>query len=614
MNAPDELGILADYRREAVSEKLENILWEIFANRKHNPDKSTAKFLFMRYETVEGRYFILATNHYRTEESIEKEYTPFKFNESVKDAEASIASRGYGAKLFPFHVRGKSSNVYAIKDSETFSSDLNSWAMKDWINMDELGRVIDFNQKFNPVRFRTNFISPISERPGEVPFFLKDYFAGTPVDVFMRTHNFKYFYVFLNYNDTLNTSITPTLQQMARIYENTDIEIYESINFTEPVRITCKNSFGLKPTYWTTALTFDWKLGDLDDSTKKYYKSSCSLKVLDSETVLWFRNDSNGSADSKFNHRTASYTAEEGWKPDVRITIPLTTNTYKDSLDKDIQKLYEYIYLRMQDDIISINTLDSKISSKSRHVEQPARLRIILDILNEDMKTNPNTGLIINSIKARSNITPQKAIHEMVLQSLSVMAKFLKAAKEKDAILSDTKIFNTAEMITALKASIEMDKKNNTRSTKRKQEGLKFEAAVAEKVSTEMKEVKWNHSDATISATNDLEGQGIDTLGELKLEDRSIWISIQCKDRESATPKAELEAFVKTVNQLKEKKLELNPNDKFISVLALAKEKSFNYKQYQELLHEQIFTIVEDKEDIGSITLTTIQSLYDMLC
>jgi hypothetical protein len=229
------------------------------------------------------------------------------------------------------------------------------------------------------------------------------------------------------------------------------------------------------------------------------------------------------------------------------------------------------------------------------------------------MKTNPNSGVIMNAVKARSNITPQKGVHEMVFQSLSVLNKHLKAVKEKDSTLSDSKIFSSAEMITNLKASIEMDKKNSTRSTKRKKEGLKFEAAVAEKVSTEIKEVKWNHSDATISATNDLEGQGIDVLGELKLTDRTIRISIQCKDRESATPKAELEAFVKTVNQLKEKKLELNPDDKFISILTLAKEKSFNCKQYHELLQEEIFTIVEDKEDIGSVTVNTIKMLMNLI-
>jgi hypothetical protein len=267
----------------------------------------------------------------------------------------------------------------------------------------------------------------------------------------------------------------------------------------------------------------------------------------------------------------------------------------------------------MQDDIISIKDVDAKISSKLRNTLEPSRLRVVVDILNEDMKTNPNSGLIINSIKARSTLTPLKAIHEMVFQSLSVMGKYLKLVKEKDATLTDSDTFISTEMITGLTACIEMDKKNSTRSTKRKKEGLKFEAAVAEKVSSEIKEVKWNHSDATISATNDLEGEAIDTLGELKLGDRSIWISIQCKDRESAIPKAELEAFIKTVNQLKEKKLEINPNDKFISVLCLAKEKSFNYKLYQELLHEQIFTIVEDKEDIGSVTLTTIQTLHDML-
>jgi hypothetical protein len=622
MNRPDELGILADFRRVSVTTTLLNILWEIIANRKHNPDKSTAKFLFMRFVTTQGRFFILGTNHFRTKDSIEKEHTPFKFNESKADTIASVSARGYGAKLFPFHVRGQYSNLFRLEDSTSFSSELTDWGMKDWVDMGELCRIIDDMSDFDANDFRSRWFTPINKRPGEVPFFLNKDFTGSAVDTFMKENNFKYFYQFLNYNDAINTQLEDTLLKLARIYETSNVEIYYSNNFGEAKQFTCRNGYGIYPKDWIGALTLDWRMGDLDDKSKKYYKSQFRTSVQGNETILWGRNDSNGSVDTKFNHRTASYTPEDGWKPQVRVTIATVNKTYRDSLDEDSKKLQEIVYLRMQDDLISLRDADSFLTPKLRTMKVPSRMRLIIDILEESMKTNPHGGLNVTSLKAGSEIVAKKAIHEMALQSLSIMRKFQLAIEEKDPDYLDPKTFNSAESLAKLKVIIEMDKKNSTRSNKRKKEGLLFEAAVFEKVS-ELKEInindtdykiKWEPcSDAIISAKSDIEGQGIDSLGQLKLDDYSIWISIQCKDREACLKESDLSKFKKTVEELKEKKLEINPLDKFITILVLAKEKSFNYKQYYELLKDHIFTIVEPSDDVGSATLETIETVLGLI-
>jgi hypothetical protein len=162
----------------------------------------------MRFNTPQGRFFILGTNNYRTKESIEKEHTPFKFNESKADTVATISARGYGAKLFPFHVRGLYSNLFRLNNSDSFSSDITEWVMKDCIDMDDLCRTIDDKSEFDANDFRSKWLLPINKRPDTVPFFYNKEFSGKPVDLFMREHNFKYFYQFMNYNDAINSTIS----------------------------------------------------------------------------------------------------------------------------------------------------------------------------------------------------------------------------------------------------------------------------------------------------------------------------------------------------------------------------------------------------------------------
>jgi hypothetical protein len=128
-------------------------------------------------------------------------------------------------------------------------------------------------------------------------------------------------------------------------------------------------------------------------------------------------------------------------------------------------------------------------------------------------------------------------------------------------------------------------------------------------------DIKWLANDSAISAVNELGNhQGIDILGELSLENKTIWIAIQAKDHEQAVPKAELKKFIDTVKLLESNKLALNPNDKFISILSLAKIKSHSYSLYEDMLNEGIITIVESSlEEIGSKTYSAIEFILNKI-
>lgn len=625
MQSPDELGVLAEYYRNSIIESLNSILWEIVANRRHNADKSTAKFLFMKF----GSYFILGYNHYRSQESIEKEHTPFKFNDSKKEATASISTRGYGAKLFPFHIRGKYCNIARISDSPTFTTEMKEWLMKEWIDMDELARIIDSDEKaeFQPAQFRSQYWVPMTKKPGrtrEMPFFCEEEFSRSPLAEFVMEHNFKYFYVFVDVNPSVITGLRSTLNTLARIHENADVEIYSSFNYEAPVRAVSGVGFGLLPKDWIGAAVFDWRLGEKmrkegPTGVNHFYKSEFRLQFQGADKVYWGRNDSNGSAGPQFAKRFASFVppTDVEWKPQVRITLAVASAAHASTIDVG-EKLAEHIYLRMEDDLISFREADPRIASKLRNLKAPSRIRLIVDIIEESMKTNTEAGLVTSGVKSKSHIAGagDKGIHEMMEQSLSLFRKHL--AKVFETALTDedaATAFVAEGRLKEMEGHINKNLAASSRSTKRKREGLVFESMVGKylrgafediEISGVSIETEWEESDATIAANHELTGQAIDTLGVLRLPDRNIWIAIQSKDRECAVPKKELDAFVSCVAELREKKAA----DKVIAVLSLAKSKTFNYATYKYMLKNNIMTVVEDG-DVGKASEVAIVRMLE---
>lgn len=607
MEIPDELGVLAELHRVAAVEPLMNSVWEIIANRKWNQDTSTAKFLF----AVDDKSLILGTNQYRSKDSIDKEHTPFKFNESRNNTSASISARGYGAKLFPFSVQGNYSVLYRLQDTQEFSRSLDDWGMKDWINISDLGRIIDTNkEEFVKEDYRSRYISPISKRKGTIakPFFLEEDFEKSPVYEFVKTNNLKYFQVFNDYNANIRTQLLPALQNLARIYETKNVELYYSINLDAPLHIQPENGFALSPEHWVGAMTLSWRIGEKqvlssDKSEKQYYKSEFCLQYHGSDIKHWGRLDSNGSANDKFGFRFASFEppTDDSWKPQLQVTIPLL----KTPSVSRIEKLQEYLYIRIQDDVISYPAAEPHIASKLRNRLEPARTRVIIDILEESLKTNPDSGLVITAVKSKSHILKEKAIDTIVERSLYLSGKHLERIEN---IKSDEALYVSDELIQKMLQDIHKNKVASNRSTKRKKEGLLFESSVSQYLEREFAlltindiehEVTWEDNDATISANHGLTGQAIDTLGKISMPDKTIWLTVQSKDRESTIPQKELDAYVSTVQDLKVKKQAINPKDVVISVLTLAKMKSFNYELYEKMLENSIVTVVEKSEPIG---------------
>lgn len=624
MESPSELGILADYRRVSATQLFINIIWEIIANRRWNPDKSTAKFLFATF----GNMFILGTNHLRTRESIEKEHTPFKFNVSKKDAEAQIGSRGYGAGMFPFHVQGKYANVYRLTEGP-FTTELKEWGMKRWININKLCQIIDNNEVFNPEKFRSQYDEPLTDRDdpeAALPFFCRTEFENSELGRFVTEHNFKYFYVFTDFNNNILANLEETLNQLAKIYEGHDVEIYYSQKYGVPQKASFSYGYGLLPKDWTGAFIASWRLGEKiplsnTNGVSEYYKSEFSLQLLNSTKVFYGKNDSNGSAGPKFALRLASFQPKEGWTPDVRITVAMTTPQFRNSITDEKDKSQEQIYIRIEGELISLQQADPIIASKLRHLKLPGNIRLILDILREPIKNNPDAGLNIMNVKAMSGITQKKAIHEMIMQTLSLFHKHL----QKLVDFNDPSQFIHEDRLKELAGYIDKNLEAANRSSKRKREGLKFEAKVSKHLATEFDsleykdiEVKceWETNDSTIAANHNIRGQAIDTLGRLQFPEFTIWVAVQSKDRENAVPMKEIQAFIDSVESLRKNKQAENSRDKVIGILALAKAKSFKYEAHWALLQHNIHIVLE-KEDkhtcIGNACETIIFSQLEQL-
>lgn len=617
MESPDEFGILAEYCRVSATESLTNILWEIIANRKHNIDKSQAKFLFMNF----GEYFVLGTNHFRDRESIEKEHTPFKFNESKKENNAAISARGYGAKLFPFFMSGEYCNIFRSTDASTFTTELKEWSLKDWIDIDQLHRIVNNNEKFEKESFRSRFYTPIISKAGrnkELPFFCEENFQASQLAKFVETHNFKYFYVFVRTNPVQISQIRDSLSELCKIYDgHDDVKIYYSNNYEMPYVPSFTSGLGILQKDWTSALVFNWKLGSkkqLDGSNgqKVYWLSEFCLTIPNTDVCLYGKNDSNGSADTKFSYRFASFNPSSDWKPQVRVTIAVTTPDYP-----QVEKAAEHIYLKIDDDLISFREADPNIASKLRNLKTPSRMRAIVDILEESLKTNPDAGLSIANVKAKSQIISGKGIHEMILQSLSLFRNYQSKIFEQDNTLSNSSLFTTEERINDLRKSINKNLAAANRSVKRKREALVFENAIYEylrenffiEIDSNKVDVSWEDNDATISVNHDIEGEAIDTLGKISISQNSkVWVLIQSKDHEKAITPKKLDTFISCVNEFRKKKQEINPNDKIIPILALAKSNSFSYKVFEHMQKNGIHVVIDD-ETPGEKTYNLIMDI-----
>jgi hypothetical protein len=153
------------------------------------------------------------------------------------------------------------------------------------------------------------------------------------------------------------------------------------------LNILLQKGYGIDSKDWIGALQLDCRIGEfVNEEKKKFYKSQFFSHLVNSkESDVWGRMDSNGSKDSKFNIRTASFTPEKTWKPEFRVTIATVSTDYLKELDES-RKLHEMVYLRIEDELVSIRDANSKLTPDLRNTVFPQRTRIIIDILEESLK------------------------------------------------------------------------------------------------------------------------------------------------------------------------------------------------------------------------------------
>lgn len=597
---PDNRGIHQYYYKESVGQDLLKILVEDPANDKHNEDKSPTEFLYAWFTIKGSRHLIIGYNKFRSKESVEKEHTAFKYNDNPEDDVAKNASRGCGAKLPPYKIGGYYGILFQTNENSEFTRDLTKWNFRDWVDMSELTHKIKTNEEFVPEDYNPRIFTPANKKKDIHTFFNLCDYVDTNLDKFIITHNFKYFKVYTDYNDYIDSDINTALNTMPNMFP--DITFYSSSNFETPQKVVPISSFGLSPEQWLAGFSIHWRIGELDKTTEKYYKSTFCIKPYNSTFEQYGKLDSNGDKSQKFNRRYASYKPSSDVDKKANIIIDvgfLTKEEHTLHLEKTDSKDHNQLYIVIDDHVIAFYPFPEMRKYITAPGIEPSRIRLKLTIIDESIKCNKDAGINITAVKFNTRIVEGKAIYECIHRSLHLFDNYLKNLKSINPEITG-ELFTTN--LTIIKNTIEKDKEQTKKRTQRKKEGIQFEGRVSENIKQNLGAItiddidytiKWEDKDSLISADNNLDGEGIDLLGTLTLPNKKIYIAAQMKDRESGVPKKEIDKFIKTLQSFND--THINNTDKMIALLVLAKENSFNYETYFQLISQNIITIVERK-------------------
>jgi hypothetical protein len=596
-------GLLADTNRFAISIELLYIIIEIIQNRKWNKDKSDGEFVFSTFMAQGGkRYFVIAYNHYRSGDSIEKEHTLFNWRQTVAEGEATIGTRGYGAKLLPFKIGGQYSNYYHLNDTDTFPTDLREWGLKESIDITSLQEKLNSPQPnadfLDDFSFRR--IEPSTKKDGVSPTLLVDNaFTSSELYKFFKEKNFKYFYVFSNYDTAIDSVLDDTLSRLANMYECGTAKIYRSKDLATPTLVTTsvERSLGLCKKWWAGEFELEWMLGEKDGL---YWKSVCRYYNKHTGQEIFSKLSSNGSKDNKFAIRQHHFTREglEGeWVPDIRVTVANTSDEYARSNKLLGTDAANRVNIQIEGDFIDDMCGDFGLNSKIRHFKEMSRIRVILSLLSNRVKCINDFGLSLGHLKKDSSFQKGGAIYQMVLQSLGRAGDYFDFIREA-ATVGSSDAYKNKEIVEKFRDCMQVDKKAAFRSVKRKKEGILFEAKVADELSSKFPDMNWDHKDSHITADHGLTGEGIDSLGYAEVNNKTLWVSVQVKDKDGGLTTEELNKFVVTLGSLRTK----YPKDVFLAYLVLANKKGFTPDIHMQMLEQGITVVLDtDVNKIGNI-------------
>ena len=630
-DAPDNEGIIEDYVRVSNSCDSEGVLMEIIGNRKHNPEKCDTKFILAKFIMDGISYFILGSTQHRSRESIKKEQTPFYRTKRDKKSVASLGTRGYGAKLFPFHIGGNYSFMAQIPETLAFSEKMTDWLGFARINIGNLITKVSKGEDFDPLDYRPIAKDPITSDDHYSPFLTNEAFRKSELYAFIKENGFRSFYVFEKYSheSSINTNFKNLTENLGRIYEGKGVKIYSSVNLNAPLEMNATPSLGLLPSYWAGNLTLQWMLGKKPTDDARFWKSIFRYVNPLTKAVFYGQVDSNGSKDRKFAVRTQALKTEDipkVWDPDIEVIVACCKDEYIKTLASPLESLSARVYMSIEEDILNDKPKEYGLNTIIRNLPTPTKTRILIKILKESVKDNKDSGLQVTHFKKGTEINEMMAIHQNLKLTLKLASKYFASITPEH--LQNSNAYFVADVQNKLLSSFADNKKHMERSMKRKKEGVLYEGQISDllkaafpaiEIEGVMHPMKWKDKDSEITAAYDLQGEGIDILGVLNLGDVSptseainqiimpsstisvsskrIWIILQIKDNELSIAKAEKDKFLITRKSLMDK----YPSDIFISALVLAKKISYTAPLAMEMMREGILTILEDSQPLGEL-------------
>ena len=540
MQAVDEAGLNQYYSNNAQTCDTVGVLQEIVGNRHHSPDKSPVTFLFATFDYDGQMYSVIGTTQHRTRESLVAELTPFntKGRDVVNDA-ANLAERGYGAKLLVWHIGGMMSMVYQQEDAGDFSCPESNWRSTSTFNVPKIRKELEagtFSSSDHTPRHYTN------DEPEFDAFFAKTSVADSELGKFLRASAMRMFYVFKKAAVTLSKD---HIQRLAACYEGNDaLKFYwsEGLGCPEIVRVLPSQNLGVTPAHWGAHVAMEFRLG----TTPPFADTRLRMNIGE----MYHYGKFVTNAKTATSIRLAP---DEEWlsseTPDVRVTIAYVNEAYVLGAKKETAAttVAAQVYIRIQGDLISdspVTDPDLNNSFRAAVGIHPSRMRVVVDILNESAKKNKASGLHLENFKKRTTIRADGSIAACVRKTFSVYKKYMekKLAKATDS-----------ELNALLQECLNDGARHAKRSKIRKQEGLKYESAIAQGLREEFGEddVIWNTSDVQIMTDHGLSKQGIDVLGIYTAA--NLMIAIQVKDK-GALQFTDIEKFVDSVKELQEKK------------------------------------------------------------
>lgn len=578
MQATDEAGLNRYYSNNAQTCDTVGVLQEIVGNRHHNLDKSPVTFLFATFEYDGQVHTVIGSTQHRTEESLNSELTPFStMGRDTVSAAANLAERGYGAKLLVWHVGGMMTMVYQDEDAGEFNCPESNWRSTSTFNVPKIRIELEkgtFNSSNHTPRHYSN------DEPEFDAFFTKKSVAESDIGKFLHASTMRMFYVFKKAAITVNKN---HVQRLAACYEGNDaVKFYwsEGLGTPELVRAAPEHRIGVTPTQWDAHVSMEFRLGTTGPS---FADTRFRMKIDNTYRYGKFVTNANTATSIRLSPDKEWLASET---PDVRVTFAYA-NEPDSKTNTAATTLAAQIYMRIQGDLISdAPVTDPNLNNSFRAAVgiNPSRMRVVVEILSERVKTMKLSGLHLENFKKRSTIRADGSIAVCVRKTFSVYKKYMEK-KLKGATESELNVL--------LEECLNDGARHAKRSKIRKQEGLKYESAVAQALREEFDEddVVWNTSDVQIMTDHGLGKQGIDVLGTYAAA--NLMVAVQVKDK-GALQYTDIEKFVDTVKELQEK----NPRIAILSYFIFKTPKTkIDYKTMRKL-NEVRAMFLSEEDDI----------------